>query len=227
MQKDTGYKNFSCLLKDMDEKTGRVLVYANAFNNIDSDGDISAPGSFSKTLKENRNRSKWFLNHDKKILLGVPFLERTLEDEYGLLADNQFNLEKEIARDTMTDYLLYQKFNRTLEHSIGYDVVKRDAIDKRIIKEYKLWEMSTLTAWGANEKTPAVELKSKDEILESIRILNGMFEYQFKYSAERLKEAEKLMKKLETLLIEPVSDHSNPEPFDAIEYLKNNLKILN
>ena len=51
---------------------GRVLIAVNAFGNTDSDGDISAPGSFKKTLKENFNRVRWFLNHDTTILLGVP-----------------------------------------------------------------------------------------------------------------------------------------------------------
>ena len=56
---------------DVDEK-GIVKVAVNGIGIKDSDGDISSPGSFSKTLQENFNRCKWFLNHDKTKLLGCP-----------------------------------------------------------------------------------------------------------------------------------------------------------
>ena len=55
---------------DVDEQ-GRVVIAVNAIGNEDADGDISMPGSFNKTLKEDFNRLKWFLNHDPTILLGI------------------------------------------------------------------------------------------------------------------------------------------------------------
>src|SRR5688572_29748388 len=46
------------MLKDIDEKKGRVLGYFSKFGNVDSDGDMIMPGSFTKTLKENGHRIK-------------------------------------------------------------------------------------------------------------------------------------------------------------------------
>ena len=52
------YKSLSKEIKDIDEKQGIVKVYANAFNNRDEDKQVSLPGSFTKTLKENLGRMK-------------------------------------------------------------------------------------------------------------------------------------------------------------------------
>ena len=47
---------------DVDEK-GIVTVAVNGIGVKDSQNDISMPGSFNKTLKENIGRMRWFLNH--------------------------------------------------------------------------------------------------------------------------------------------------------------------
>jgi len=158
------------LIEDLDSK-GRVKHAINAFNVLDSDDDISEPGSFDKTIKENFNRVKWFLNHNTGILLGVP-LELKADDRY-LMATSQFNMAKEISRDTYEDYKLYAENGKSLEHSFGFDVIKRNQKDNRRISEYRLWEYSTLTNWGANEHTPLVDLKSLDSptITQSIEWL--------------------------------------------------------
>ena len=57
---------------DLDETRGIVTVAVNGIGIVDSQNDISMPGSFNKTLKENITRMKWFLNHDTTQLLGVP-----------------------------------------------------------------------------------------------------------------------------------------------------------
>jgi len=173
-----------------------VAVYANAFGNEDSDGDISSHGAFSKTLKENIGRIKWFLNHDPRINIGVPFLEGSKEDSFGLLSVGQLNLKKQVGRDTFEDYKLHAEHGRTLEHSIGFEIEKshheeKDDAKIRVITEYKLWEMSTLTAWGANENTPLVDMKSLDSTLELLET-----QLKYNYSDERLNKVEQLIKSL-------------------------------
>lgn len=54
------FKQLSYDLKDLDENKGIVVAYANAYNFKDSDGDISAPGSFNKTVTENFKRIRVF-----------------------------------------------------------------------------------------------------------------------------------------------------------------------
>jgi HK97 family phage prohead protease len=152
--------SFKVKPEDIDEK-GRVVIAVNAFGNLDSDNEISAKGAFTKTLKENFNRVKWFLNHNRSQLLGVP-IEAVETDEY-LQVTGQLNMNKQLSRDIYEDYRLYAEHGKTLEHSIGVDVIKRDSKDTRIVLEYKLWEFSTLTNWGANANTPLLSIKSENE----------------------------------------------------------------
>ena len=48
---DMIYKNLS-EFRDIDEASRIIKGYANVYNVKDSDGDISLPGSFSKTVAE-------------------------------------------------------------------------------------------------------------------------------------------------------------------------------
>ena len=175
---------------EVDEKgqMGRVVIGVNAFGNEDSDGDISMPGSFTKTLKENFPRVKWYLNHDQSILLGVPI--EGFEDEHHLKMIAQFNMNKQISRETYEDYKLYAEYGKTLEHSIGVDAIKRDSGDNRKVLEWKLWEFSTLTKWGANANTPLFDIKEMGAagIKERIEFLEKAL--KGKYSDERLKAIE-------------------------------------
>ena len=78
---------------DVDEK-GIVTVAVNGIGVKDSQNDISMPGSFNKTLKENIGRMRWFLNHRTDQLLGVPLSGK--ETEGNLVMVGQLNLEKQI-----------------------------------------------------------------------------------------------------------------------------------
>ena len=79
---------------DVDEK-GIVTVAVNGIGVKDSQNDISMPGSFNKTLKENIGRMRWFLNHRTDQLLGVPLNGK--ETEGNLVMVGQLNLEKQIG----------------------------------------------------------------------------------------------------------------------------------
>jgi len=191
-------------VKDLDESKGIVQVYANAFNNVDSDRDISLPGSFTKTLQEHFKRVKWFLNHNRNILLGVPIEGK--EDATGLLLTAKFNLKKGIARDTFEDYKLYAENDRSLEHSIGVDAIKSEYdnesdYQKRIrrVSEWKLWEFSTLTSWGSNPNTPLVALKSDKDIADNIELLTKALQTG-DYTDEKYKQIEKQLEALKATL---------------------------
>lgn len=202
------YKDFETKIEDVDEK-GRVLVAANAIGNVDSDEDRSMPGSFTKTLKENFNRLKWFLNHDTKLLLGVP-VEGNESGQY-LKMLGQLNMKKQLSQDTYEDYKLYAEYGRTLEHSIGVEAIKKDVKDGvREVYEWKLWEYSTLTAWGANEQTPLLGIKSDKEVIETIDWLALKIK-KGKYTDEKFSQIEAQLKQLKSLLIEPAeTTHDEP-----------------
>jgi HK97 family phage prohead protease len=228
------YKVFQSKVQDVDEEKGIVINYDNAFDKLDSDGDISRKGAFAKTLKENVTRAKWFMNHDSSLLLGVPFIEGTKEDEIGLLSFNHINLKKEIGRDILSDYKLFKEYDRTLEHSIGYEVVKSKPYDLgeekkgRELVEIKLWEKSTLTSWGANEHTPLVGIKSEKDIQAMIEVLEKMFTSNYTYSDNRKRKAESLIKELMSISIEEPGETTlriEPTPEYVFQSIKNAFKI--
>jgi HK97 family phage prohead protease len=181
---------------EVDDK-GIVRIAVNAFDNKDADGDISAKGSFIKTLNERFDRLKWFLNHDRTKLLGVPVSGE--ETSKHLVMKAKFNMNKQLSVDTYNDYLLYQEYGKTLEHSIGVQAVKRDEQNKAIVKEWILHEFSTLTAWGANPETPLLDIKSlKEDSEEQIEFLKKALNLD--YSEEKLKGIEKSIQMIQKAL---------------------------
>jgi len=80
------------------------------------------------------------------------------------------------------------------ELSIGYEVMDRDAKNKSRIKEYKLWEYSFLTSWGANQLSMVQDLKSIKSHYGIIEIMTKM--YNLPYSDERLKAVEIILQSL-------------------------------
>ena len=218
-------KGLSSDITDIDEK-GRIVVAANAFGNIDSDRDISMPGSFDVTIKNNFARLKWFLNHDRTQLLGVP-LEATPTKDY-LRVVGQINLDKQIGRDTYADYKLFADHGKTLEHSIGVDAIKymEDRENNvRKVTEWKWWEYSTLTSWGANENTPLLSIKGASPVqaleLFQIRMEKG------KYSDETFIDIENSISRLKSLITDPVYQ-LQPVPLDVLTDVSAQfLKTLN
>jgi len=206
-------------IKGIDEAEGIVEMYVNAFGNEDSDGDISAKGSFKKTIKDNFKRIKHFLNHDSDQLLGLPL--KFVEDDFGLLVTSKMNLAKQFVKDVFADYVLFSQNNRTLEHSVRVRDIKRDTNDERIVLEWKLWEYSTLYSWGANERTPLVNIKSLADL--ELMITDG------NYSDEKSKQIIELYEKLKNLLKPGTTQGAEPgttlSEKETIELFTNSLKF--
>jgi HK97 family phage prohead protease len=160
------YKDFSegAMISDVDTKKGIVSGYFSKFDNIDSDGDIIRKGAFSKTIQENgpqsmRPRIKHLQNHDITQPLGL--IVSLQEDNYGLA------YESKIGSHTLgQDFIKMIESGLITEHSIGYKVIKGTKMKDggSDIVEIKLWEGSSLTAWGANSLTPITGLKSLSDI---------------------------------------------------------------
>lgn len=161
-------KNISSpsLIKDVDGKKGIITGYASIFNNEDSDGDTIIPGAFTKTILERgplstQPRIKYLRNHYSWEPIGV--LQVLQEDQKGLYYEAQAGTHS-IGVDTVKMI----ESGLITEHSIGFETVRKQVIDpnadwkdrKQILQEIKLWELSALTAWGANELTGGAALKS-------------------------------------------------------------------
>lgn len=187
-------------IKDIDGKKGIVTGYFANFDTTDSDGDIIRKGAFVKTVSEygptsRKPRIKHLLNHDSRQPLGR--LTELKEDNYGLYYESQLG-----THNLGIDFIKMVESDLINEHSIGYSTQKfnqlkpwsewREGDAMRELTELKLWEGSSLTAWGANPNTPLTGLKA-----------------QFK--------AEKMGKRIE-LIIKALRDGTfTDETFDLLE----------
>lgn len=153
-------------IKDADTKKGIITGYGAIFNNEDSDGDTIVHGAFTKTIMErgpqsSQPRIKYLRNHNVYEPIGA--LEVLQEDQKGLYYEAKPGTHS-IGQDT----LKMIESGLITEHSFGFETVKKQVINpdadwrdqKQILQELKLWELSALTGWGANEKTGAATLKS-------------------------------------------------------------------
>ena len=213
------FKQLSYNLKDLDEKKGVVTAYANTYNFKDSDGDISAYGSFDKTVTENFKRIRVLKDHNPTMMVGVPLVIDT-KDSYGLLTTTQFNLNKPLGKDLFTDIQLMTSSGLSAELSIGYKVIQRDVKNKNIINEYKLMEYSFLSSWGANELSTVQGIKSIKSTYGILELIEKS--YNLDYSDDRLRQIETLLKSLSNEPSE--TDTLNEQPI--IEQIKSFRKSL-
>jgi HK97 family phage prohead protease len=216
------FKQIAYDLKDLDESKGVVVAYANAYNNVDSDGDISAFGSFDKSVSENFKRIRVLKDHNPTMMIGVPLSINT-KDSYGLLTTSQFNMNKPLGKDMFTDVKLMHDSGLNAELSIGYKVISRDQKNKNIINEYKLMEYSFLSSWAANELATVQDIKGIKSHYGILSLIEKS--YNLDYSDNRLKQIETLLKALSN---EPSdTDTLNDEPLilDTLKSFTNSLKI--
>tara|TARA_R110000744_G_scaffold52286_2_gene112078 strand:+ start:220 stop:879 length:660 start_codon:yes stop_codon:yes gene_type:complete len=214
------FKQTSYDLKDLDEAKGVIVAYANAYDFKDSDGDISAKGSFDKTVQENFKRIRVLKDHNSTVSLGVP-LEIDTKDSYGLLTKSKFNLKKEVSRDMFSDIKLMHENGLNAELSIGYQIMGRDQKNKSIINEYKLMEYSFLSSWAANELSTVQDIKGIKSHYGILELIEKS--YNLDYSDTRLRQIETLLKTLTNK--EPSQiDTSNVEPLlDVFKSFNNKL----
>jgi len=164
------YKNQSLEVKDVDTKQGIVSGYFSAFGMVDSDGDIMMQGAFKRSIQdwgpEAKGRIKHLLNHDPSKPLGK--IIELKEDGYGLFYRSQVG-----KHQLGQDFVKMVESGLISEHSIGFRTLREQKNDSaNEIHEVMLFEGSSLTAWGANEHTPMLGIKSIkniDEIKEQIR----------------------------------------------------------
>jgi HK97 family phage prohead protease len=222
MEQQISFKQSAYDLKDLDEKKGVVVAYANVYNFKDSDGDVSAYGSFDKTVAENFKRIRVLKDHNPTMMIGVPLAIDT-KDTYGLLTTSQFNMNKPLGKDMFTDVKLMHETGVNAELSIGYRVMQRDQKNKSIITEYKLMEYSFLSSWAANELSTVQDIKGIKTVYGTLELIQKM--YNLDYSDERLRQIETILKALDKKPSE--SDTLITEPLVTLETLKQFTNSLN
>ncbi len=215
-------KQLSYDLKDLDENKGVVVAYANTYNFKDSDGDISAYGSFEKTIKEGYKRIRVLKDHNPTMMIGVP-LSIDTKDSFGLLTTTQFSMKTELGNDMFQNVKLMKDNGLNAELSIGYKVMQRDTKNKSIITEYMLREYSFLSSWGSNELSTVQGVKNIKSVYGFMELLTKA--YNLPYSDPRLRQFETLLKSLSD---EPLLDNTlidKPIILDTLKSFSNSLII--
>ncbi|TSA54092.1 MAG: hypothetical protein D4R45_04470 [Planctomycetaceae bacterium] len=215
-------KDFEHQVKDLDTEKGIVTVYINSFDNEDSDGDISLPGSFKRTFKNNGPTIQHWLNHDRDKLIGVPI--KLYEDDFGAIAVSQLNIKKQLGRDVFEDYKLFAEHDKTLQHSVRVWPIKfeedrtGDKFTRRVSEWKLIMEFSTLYGWGANQQTPLIDIKSLSDL--ELMMSEG------NYSDEKARLIEETYNKLKRLLSDPQGTQvTDPPALGEIKQFYSLLKI--
>ena len=159
-------KIFLFKVADIDAKQRIVKAYFASFGNIDNDGDVIQRGALTKTIMENgpkgKNIIRHFLNHEfRKSDAALPIgkILELGEDEFGGYFVSKIG-RTEQANDV---YTLYED-GIINSHSFGFIPVKTVKTQtSNIITEARMFEVSTVTTWAANDNTPTVFVKSADE----------------------------------------------------------------
>lgn len=181
-------KILDCKVADIDGKKRMVKAYYSAFGNVDSDGDIIERGAGRKTIKENGPEGKdiirHFLNHSFKAnpeVLTIGKIKEIGEDDHG----NYF--WSKIARTALGEdiYKMYED-DMINNHSFGFIPIKQKVIDGiNHIYEYKMFEISTVTTWSANEKTPTIEVKEGEPKIITPELNTALFIEPSRYTLDQ------------------------------------------
>jgi HK97 family phage prohead protease len=146
-------------VKDVDLKTGFFRQAYTRYDVVDSDQERGRKGMFTKTWSENKSRIRHILNHDYTHPVGDP---QKFYDEGDLAI-----MESQIGNHNEgKDFLLMVDSKLIKEASYGYNVIKSQKLKDGTTEllEVKLWEVSSLTGWGANEFTPVLAFqKGRDK----------------------------------------------------------------
>lgn len=228
-------------VKDIDETKGIVTGYFSVFGNKDADGDIILPGAFKKSIKENgpeseRPRILHLYQHSTDKVLGKPAVLK--EDKKGLYFETQISLTT-LGKDVLRLYM-----DKVLtEHSIGYQIVKRERDEVREeqkLIELKLWEGSTVS-WGANMEALVSSVKSEnmpdkitwEGIVKKLEALNEAVT-KGSYSDDTARSLEIQFKQLQQIVIslackmvpgEPTPKHEEPKIEVTADYIMSKLQI--
>lgn len=153
------YKENDLKLEDLDEVKGIVRHFWSGYGNEDSDGDIIRQGAFKRSIDQRgpgstNPRIKFLWQHRIEQVRGTP--QKFEDKDVGLLATTKIILGR--PNQEGEDLIILYREKGITEHSIGFDQVRRDENDRRVIIEGRLWEGSAVT-FGANPLTPFVDVK--------------------------------------------------------------------
>lgn len=177
MKRTMEHKRFDFEVREIkaDEGSNRATFtgYASTFGNKDLGGDIVASGAFAKSIAKNKTVIV-LADHTATVKNNIGFGFDLIEDEKGLMATTEINLEKEAGRETYAMLKHAKERGFKVGLSIGYSVNDYEWDEKsrvRTIKSADLWEYSVVI-FPMNPKATVTGVKTilesgkKDEIAE-------------------------------------------------------------
>ena len=221
------YKSSDLNFKDIDTVKGIVQGYFASFNTLDADGDIFAPTAFNNSIqlvgpKSANPRIKHFMDHDRRNTVAV--IQELVPDNFGLLYTSKAG-----SHTAGQDFLKMALDGIITEHSVGIsyisDKMRTDEDGNTILMEVKLWEGSSLQAWGANSQTPLLGVKSLEGASDYLLTLEKSLK-KGTYTDEAFIHLEKLYKQIGCMLKKEATEPNNitqPEmsqPFDSANFLQ-------
>jgi HK97 family phage prohead protease len=163
----------------LDERSeGRFSGYASVFNVVDSFDSRILPGAFRKSLGDSPSRPL-LLNHDPRLVVGVVRLQ---EDNHGLRAEGELNMDVERAREARS--LMLQGALGGM--SIGFIPRKwREGQDG--VTEYGEVEVIeiSLTPFPANKQARIDNVRSSNSKEDSMEISKKVEELQAQFEEVR------------------------------------------
>lgn len=145
-------------VKDIDSAKGVVQFYFGAWGD-DLDNERIERTAYAKTLKENKGRI--YHNRDHMEVVGNP-MEFGVDDK-GAWAISQLAIKTISGNDMFEQY----KAGIVKGHSQEFETLAdfKDG-DTRVIKELRLWGITSVTRIPANLDTPTISLKSYEDVAD-------------------------------------------------------------
>ncbi len=238
--------NLPAAIKDVNGKKGVVSGYFSSFGTVDACGDIVRKGAFAKSIMEwgpssTTPRIKHLQNHNSSQPLGK--IIALTEDTKGLSYESQIG-----THGLGVDFVKMVESNLITEHSFGYEVMKSNQLQSwddykanptgghMELTDLRLWEGSSLTAWGMNPNTPLTGMKGKEKEDELQKLVNRQKNLErFCRNTTATDETVELLllecKQLTQIIIENTEQPKDstlqqvdPGLIDAFKSFKNSLK---
>ena len=163
-------KFHSLELKDFDDKSGVVAFYFAAWSK-DLDNDIILKTAYTKTFSS--GLKDVYHNRDHKDACGVPDRKSFGVDDSGAFAVSKLAIKTFVGNDTYEQY----KAGVIKGHSQEFETILSDYDTNkqaRIIKEVRLWGVTSVTNIPANLDTPTISLKSYQDVVEQLKRINDL-----------------------------------------------------
>lgn len=178
--------------------------YGAVFGNVDSYGDVIAPGAFAKSLASHVTAGTsplMFLNHDAFGSLPIGRWTQLSEDGYGLKVGGEL-LDTSMGRDTYVALKAGALNGLSIGfRPIAFDMRSKPEDPRRTLKEVDLVEVSVVTL-PANQKARVQAVKSMGETmgvreLEQLLRECGLSKSQSEAVASQFESKNELARKLE------------------------------